>query len=251
MSSRALVIALACAAVVASAVVLARMASSAPARAASSAVHAPAGVPSMTGADATASPTPSSGPRPSLANASTARPSAVPGLETDLRDPDPKVRRAAIAEVARTEDVDPSVLARSVRDPDAEVGVIAAISLGAAYQRGAVPASEIVALVDDRSLDERVRMSALNGVGSTPSPDAVALLLRMSTRGQPIERSAAAILLRHQDPDLAIPALIAALSDPHDDVRANAAESLRSRARGRDFGSDPAAWSAWWSARAR
>jgi len=55
----------------------------------------------------------------------------------------------------------------------------------------------------------------------------------------------------HQDPEVAVPALIDALADADEVVRANALEALRGRARGRDFGSDAGAWRAWWQSRSR
>jgi len=63
--------------------------------------------------------------------------------------------------------------------------------------------------------------------------------------------ASAAILLVHQDPELAMPALIGALADTDELVRSNALDSLRARSRGRDFGTDAAAWRAWWQARPR
>ena len=66
-----------------------------------------------------------------------------------------------------------------------------------------------------------------------------------------MERRTAAILLAHQDPELAVPALIGALGDADEYVRSNAVEALRARSRGREFGLDAAAWRAWWQARPR
>lgn len=171
---------------------------------------------------------------------------ATPGLAADLTAADPKVRRAAIREAARDSDLDPAVLLAASRDPDLEVGFVATAALGNAYADGSVPAAELIARATDRSLSDRVRISALNGLGVVAAPEAVALLVELIARGSVMERASAAILLVHQDPVHAIPALIAALGDPDEHVKANALESLRTRSRGRDFGTDAAAWQTWW-----
>lgn len=171
---------------------------------------------------------------------------ATPGLTADLTAADPRVRRAAIREAARDPDLDSAILLGASRDPDLEVGITAMIALGKRYAEGVLPATEIIARARDRSLDDRVRVSALNAVGVIAAPEAAALLVELIAHGSVLERATAAILLVHQDPELAMPALIGALGDADEQVRANALEALRTRSRGRDFGTDAAAWQAWW-----
>lgn len=186
----------------------------------------------------------------------TARPPALPqraqpsaALAADLVDANPNVRRAAIKE-ARA-DADPAVLLAASRDSDLSVGVLATEALGQRYAKGELPVSELIARATDPSLNDRVRVTALNGLGVISSPDAANLLTDLLSRGTQLERGTAAILLQHQDPELAMPALIRALADADEIVRANVLESLRARSRGRDFGSDAGAWTAWWQSRPR
>jgi hypothetical protein len=174
-----------------------------------------------------------------------------PGLAADLVATDPKIRRAAVREVARSSDVDPAVLLSASRDPDLEVGAIATEALGKLYADGRVPLAEMVARATDHALNERVRVSALDGLGLVENPDAAKVLVELLARGDVTERRSAAILLMHQALEVAVPALIGALGDADEYVRSNAVEALRSRSRGRDFGSDAAAWRAWWQARPR
>ncbi len=193
-------------------------------------------------------------PRPAPARPAPAlapRVAATPGLVEDLRDPDPRVRAAALREAARDPDVDPALVLGGARDPDREVGVIATAALATLHAQGRVGARELTALIAEPGLDARVRTNALNALGLTPSAEAAALLVELLARGTPDERAVAAILLVHQDLAIATPALIAALADADERVRGNALEALRARARGRDFGTDAAAWAAWWQRRAR
>jgi HEAT repeat protein len=185
---------------------------------------------------------------------SLARPPAAPadpGLAADLSDADPRVRRAAVRELAAAPGVEPALLLAASRDPDLQVGVTATEALGKLHGEGAISARDLIARATDHKLDERVRVTALNGLGVVSSPEAAALLGELAARGDLGERRTAAILLAHQEPAAAVPALIALLGDADEYVRSNALESLRARARGRDFGTDAAAWRAWWSARSR
>lgn len=175
---------------------------------------------------------------------------AVPGLEQDLRDGDPAVRRAAVREAAR-EPGDPQLFLAASRDPDREVAIAATEALAKLHARGELPAAELIARATDRALDERVRVSALNGLGLVASPEAARTLAELVHRGDTLEKRSAAILLVHQDPEIAVPALIDALADADEVVRANALEALRGRARGRDFGGDAGAWRSWWQSRSR
>jgi len=189
------------------------------------------------------------GGSPSLAR----RPAAPadPGLAADLSDADPGVRRAAVRELAADRDADPALLLAASRDPDLQVGATAIEALGKLHAEGRIPAQELISRAADRKLDERVRIGALNGLGQVPSPEAAALLVELASRGDVGERRTAAILLVHQDPAAAVPALIGLLGDADEYARSNALESLRARARGRDFGIDAGAWRAWWQARSR
>jgi hypothetical protein len=184
-------------------------------------------------------------PRPQLATTPTA-----PGLAEDLRDSDPLVRRNAIAELAASGAADPRVLVEASRDADLNVAVAATEGLGALYRDGRVLASELVARTN-RSAPEKVRVAAINGLGTVATPDSATALIDLLAHGSEIERRSAAIVLVHQDPALAVPALIAALRDNDDNVRINAREALRTIARGRDLGADADAWSRWWQSRSR
>ena len=175
---------------------------------------------------------------------------ATPGLEQDLRDADPKVRRAAMREAAR-DGAALDVFLTASRDSDREVAIIATEALAKAHARGEVAASELIARATDKSIDERVRVSAINGFGLVATPDAARMLAQLVHTGDMLERRSAAILLVHQDPDVAVPALIDAPADTDEVVRANALEALRGRARGRDFGADAGAWRSWWQSRSR
>ena len=158
-------------------------------------------------------------------------PVATPGLAADLTATDPKVRRAAVREAAGDPDLDPALLLVASRDPDLEVGITATIALGKRYAEGDVSVAEMIARATDRGLDDRVRVSALNAIGLVSSAEGAALLVDLVARGSTTDRASAAILLVHQDPELAIPALIGALGDSEEQVRANALESLRARSR--------------------
>lgn len=186
-------------------------------------------------------------PSPTLAPRS--QPSRA--LAADLSDSNPKVRRAAVREVARDRDADPETLLAASRDPDLEVGVLATEGLGRLHAAGALPAGELIARAGDHALNERVRLTAMNGLATTPSPESAAFLADLLSRGDTFERVNAAILVGHQDLEIAVPALIRALGDSVEQVRNNAAESLRTHSRGRDFGTDAAAWQAWWRSRPR
>jgi len=175
----------------------------------------------------------------------------APGLAADLVAADPKIRRAAVREVVRSGDADPAMLLAASRDPDLEVGATATEALGKLYAEGQVPLKEMVARATDHGLNERVRVSALNGLGLVANADAAGVLVELLARGDVTERRSAAILLVHQDLTIAIPALINALGDADEYVRSNALESLRARSRGRDFGSDAGAWQSWWQSRSR
>jgi HEAT repeat protein len=174
-------------------------------------------------------------------------PSSSPELVADLRDADPKIRRAAIREVARDGDV--QLLLDASRDRDLEVSATATIALGKAYRDGRIPVGELVTRAQDPSIHVKVRSEALNGLGAVPSPEAAALLAGLAASSSVDDRASAAILLRNQDMALAVPALITALGDPEARVREVARDSLVARSRGRDFGEDRAAWQAWWQSR--
>jgi HEAT repeat protein len=176
---------------------------------------------------------------------------ADPGLAADLTAADPKIRRAAVHEVARSSELDAAALLVASRDPDLEVGMVATQALGKLYAEGQVPLQELVARASDRNLNERVRQTALNGFGQIANADAAAVLVDLLARGDVRERRTAAALLANQDPALAVPALIRALGDSDEYVRLQALDALRARSRGRDFGTDAGAWQNWWQSRSR
>lgn len=193
---------------------------------------------------ATRSPSPS----PSLA-ANRAAPSAA--LAADLVDADPKIRRAAVKEVARDPNSDPTALLAASRDADIEVGILATEGLARLHAAGNLPATELIVRAADHGLNERVRLAAMNGLVGAQTSESRAYLADLLARGDTFERLNAAILVAHQDLEIAVPALIRALGDSEPRVRDNALEALRSRSRGRDFGTDAGAWTAWWQSRPR
>lgn len=172
-------------------------------------------------------------------------------LVADLEDTDPKIRRAATRELAKQPDNDPQRLLALSRDPDVGVGILAMEGLGRLHASGNLPAAELITRVGDHALDEKVRTAAFNALGVVPSPEAAQYLADLLARGDTFERLNAAILIGHQDLDVAVPALIRALGDSEARVRENALETLRTWTRGRDFGTDAAAWQAWWQSRPR
>jgi HEAT repeat protein len=183
-------------------------------------------------------------PRPSLA-----RKPIAPGLADDLRDRDPLVRRNAIVDLAASGG-DARVLVEASRDPDLNVAVAATEGLARMYRDGQIPASELVARTTTET-PPKVRVAAINGLGRVATQDSAQALTQLLAHGSEIDRRGAAIVLVHQDSAVAVPALIGALRDSDEIVRANAREALRSIARGRDLGEDAAAWQRWWSERSR
>jgi HEAT repeat protein len=169
-------------------------------------------------------------------------------LAADLHDADPKVRRAATRELARGKDPDPAALLAAARDPDLEVSMVATSGLGKLYADGQISTADMVARATDRTSQQRVHVLALNGLGTVPTAEAAALLTDLLRSGDVVDRRSAANLLQSQDAELASPPLIDALADADEGVREAALASLRARSRGRDFGTDAAAWRAWWQA---
>jgi HEAT repeat protein len=177
--------------------------------------------------------------------------SSDPSLAADLRAADPQIRRAAVREVARTSDPDPSVMLAASRDADQEVAGVAMQALGPLYAAGQVPVKEMIARATDRTINERVRSRALDNLGAVENADAAGVLVDLLAKGDVLERRTAAAGLARQDMAIAVPALIRALGDADEYVRGNALEALKARSRGRDFGTDAGAWQAWWQSRPR
>lgn len=176
---------------------------------------------------------------------------AMPGLDRDLRDPDPRVRRNAIAELAASDAADPATLLAASRDANVDVALSATEGLGTLYRDGTLDADKLGALATDPNAPAKVRVVAINGLGLVPSPESAAVLAELVHSPDALAKRSAAILLVHQDPAIAVPALIGALRDPDENTRANARESLRTLARGRDLGDDAGAWQRWWAERSR
>ncbi|NVB83334.1 MAG: hypothetical protein HOV81_33490 [Kofleriaceae bacterium] len=174
----------------------------------------------------------------------------TPGLAADLRDPDPRVRRNAIAELAASDAADPDTLLAASRDANLDVALAATEGLGALYRSGRIDAKVLADRASDPSANVKIRVAAVNGLGLAASDDAGRLLADLVAHGDDYARRTAAISLVHQDPQIAVPALISALRDADQNVRENAHESLRALARGRDLGEDPTAWQRWWQSRA-
>lgn len=175
---------------------------------------------------------------------------STPGLAADLRSADPKIRRAAVAEVAGSPDPDPATLLAASRDSDASIASTALVALGKLYADGRVPVADMIARAKDTSLG-RARTTAINAVGTVAHPDTARMLGELLVTGTVVERRAASALLASQDPADAIPLLIRALADSDAYVRDNAINGLRARSRGRDFGTDAGAWQSWWQAQRR
>lgn len=187
---------------------------------------------------------------PQIARPATA--AELPEVAADLADAEPRVRAAAARELAENDSPDPALLRTAVRDSDPSVAALALRGLGKLHASGAIGADEMIGYARDTRLDERVRVVAYNSLGVVPSRAAAEFLAESLVRGTSmIEKRSAAVLLQHQDPAIAMPALIAALADADEGVRQLALESLRARSRGRDFGTDAAAWRAWWQSRSR
>lgn len=171
-------------------------------------------------------------------------PPPVHMTERDRRDPDPVVRARALAQVT-----DSPTLLEASRDPSPEIGLRATAELGKLYANGELPASELIARIRDRSLDEKVRGMAMNGLGMVRAPEAAALFVDQLAHGEPVERRTAAVLLMNQDEAVAVPALIAALGDGDEYVASNANEALVHLARGKNLGMDANAWRSYWQSR--
>lgn len=183
-------------------------------------------------------------PRPQLE-----RPVAAPdrALAADLRDPDPKVRAVAMRDYARAGSPDPKVLVPAIRDPEPGVAIVAIAALGAQVAAGSYRGDELIAATADRNLPEKVRVQAMNAIGVVAADAHARALLQLLASADVTDRRSAAILLRHQDVALVADALIGALADADEVVRANALDSLRALARGRDFGADATAWRAFFA----
>src|SRR4051812_29707007 len=151
-----------------------------------------------------------------------ARPAVTAPLLADLADSDPKIRRAAMRDLVKSGEADPQQLLKAARDPDVGVGILAIDALGRMHAAGTVPAADLIALGADHALNERVRLTAINGFGQVPSPESAAFLSDRLANGDTFERLNAAILIGHQDLEIAMPALIKALGDSEERVRANA-----------------------------
>lgn len=178
----------------------------------------------------------------------TLRPRAVSGLAADLVAADPKIRLAAVREVARAGD-DPQTLLVASRDPDPSIAGASIAALGKLYADGQVSTADMLARASDRTGGPRIHAMALNAVGTVAHPDTAKLLGELAASGSVGERRAVTALLGSQDPADAIPLLIRALSDEDDYVRDNAINGLRALSRGRDFGLDASAWQQWWQTR--
>jgi hypothetical protein len=176
---------------------------------------------------------------------------ALPGLEVDLRDEDARVRRNAVAELAASDAADAATLLAASHDPSLDVAVAATDGLGTLYRAGKISAADLVARASDPSAPAKLRVVAINNLGLVASPESATALADLLRSGDEYARRSAAILLVHQDPAVAVPALIGALRDADGNTRDNAREALRMLARGRDLGDDADAWQRWWSERSR
>jgi hypothetical protein len=117
------------------------------------------------------------------------------------------------------------------------------------YRDGRISAQDLAGRIADRNAPEKVRVAAINGLGLVPAHDGATVLADLLAHGDVVGRRSSAILLAHQDAQVAVPALIGALGDADEQVRSNAHESLHAFARGRDFGQDAGAWQRWWQSR--
>lgn len=174
-----------------------------------------------------------------------ARPPAQ--IAADLTSLDAKVRRSAVREAARNEDA--RALLAAARDADLGVARTAIGVLNKLAASGKVELRDMISLATDRSMNDGSRGLAINGVGAIKHPDAAAMLIEMLATGTELERRSAATLLARQEPEVAVPPLITALSDRDELVRTQAVESLKVLSGGSDFGTDAGRWRAWWQSR--
>lgn len=165
------------------------------------------------------------------------------GLAVDLVAADPKIRRAAVKETS-----DPKTLLTATRDVDPDVARTAIAALSKQYADGQLDATDMISVATDHSIPERTRLMAINGVAAVASPEGAAMMVKM-LGGTTLERRAASASLAGQDAEVAVPALIAALTDEDEYVRLQASDSLKLLSRGRDFGLDASAWRQWWQTR--
>ncbi|MCM2425218.1 fumarate reductase/succinate dehydrogenase flavoprotein subunit [Streptomyces sp. RKAG337] len=129
-----------------------------------------------------------------------------------LDDPDIEVRIETVRALLSVDAVD--VLARAAADPSREVRVAVAKGLGTAD--GALPTLKGL-IQDGDPLVRAAALEALAGAGCPPPLDSAAAAALDDPAWQ-VRRGAAAAL-GAADPALALPALLAAVRDPHADVR--------------------------------
>ncbi|MFB3739656.1 MAG: HEAT repeat domain-containing protein [Candidatus Velamenicoccus archaeovorus] len=142
-------------------------------------------------------------------------------LVEGLSDPDPKVRRLAVCGLAASGEVRcVEHVARMLHDPDEEVRTRAALALGKMGHAEAAPPLVEAATGPDAAL----RRAAILALGELDAGlDVLADVLR---RGEPAERTRAAIALGETHDVGAIEPLTLALKDQDATVRARAAEAL-------------------------
>ncbi|REK90485.1 fumarate reductase/succinate dehydrogenase flavoprotein subunit [Streptomyces inhibens] len=136
-----------------------------------------------------------------------------------LTDPAVEVRIQAVRALVSIDAADE--LQSAATDPSREVRVAAAHGLGTVGSAG-----DLAALVRDEDLLVRAAaLAALATTGCPPPYDAMAVAALGDTAWQ--VRAGAATALAAAEPELAVPALRSALSDPHADVRKAGVLALR------------------------
>lgn len=185
--------------------------------------------------------------------AATAAGAEVPSeaLRRGLREEAPEARIAAVEQVGRVIGPAPKeerrktalLLRKALETDGAPLVRVACVRALARCADEVAWVPVLAAALDAR--DEGVRAAAVDAVLLAPG-DVVAPATRLLREDEdPTFRAETALLLgRRRKPD-AVPALLAALRDPHPRVATAAAEALEAVS-GEAHGWDPVAWEAWW-----
>lgn len=154
-----------------------------------------------------------------------------------------------IADTPYSEMLDPAFAApvlEAITGADESVKSAAADALGRLYIEGHVTDEKIIELLQDQTLTIKVRLRIASAFSRVAGPVNADFLKTLLKTGTPDERRFATGMIVYQGVDVAAPALIEALADPDDSVRANAVEQLQYISSGQNFNQDAAAWLSWW-----
>jgi hypothetical protein len=140
-----------------------------------------------------------------------------------------------------------ATMVQTLYDPKPSVSAVAAEGLVAQFKSGRVPVESVMAAAVDKTLPFRTRLLLIDGIGQVPSPTALTFLDKLLHNGDEHERGVAALVLRNQMPDKAVPLIMSALGDQSRWVQQQAQSNLRFLSRGQDFGTDADKWRAWFA----